>query len=99
MAECNSIKYNSNETLNIYPNLNAIRMNGQQQFSLNKINEIKDYFVTDNKERKLISKRLTKYTACFDYFVLSVTCSSISIASFTTVIDAPAGITSSSVAF
>ena len=99
MAECNSIEYNSNETLNIYPNLNAIRLNGQQQFSLNKINEIKDYFVADNKGRKLISKRLTKCIACFDYFVLSVTCSSISIASFTAVIGAPAGITSSSVAF
>ena len=40
MAECNSIEYNLNETLNIYPNLNAIQLNGQQQFSLNKINEI-----------------------------------------------------------
>ena len=32
---------------NIYQNLND-----QQQFRLNKINQIKDYFVTDIKERE-----------------------------------------------
>ena len=36
---------------NIYPNLSAIPLNDQQQFRLNKINEIKDYFVA---ERELI---------------------------------------------
>ena len=40
MAKCNS-----HETHNIYPNLN------EQQFRLNKINEIKDYFITKIKER------------------------------------------------
>ena len=53
MVECNS-----HETRNIYPNLND-----QQQFGFNKINEIKDYFCW-----KLISKRLSKYIACCDYF-------------------------------
>ena len=38
MAECNSVEYNSIETPNIYPNLNAIPLNEQQQFRLNKIN-------------------------------------------------------------
>ena len=37
-----------NKTPNIYPNLNAIPSNtnisNEQQFRLNKINEIKDYF-------------------------------------------------------
>ena len=42
MTECNS-----HETHNIYPNLNAIPVNEQQQFRLNKINEIKGYFVTE----------------------------------------------------
>ena len=46
-----------------------------------------------------MSKRLSKYIASFDYFdkqliVLSVTASSISIASFATVIGAPVGIAS-----
>ena len=37
-----------NKTTNIYPNLNAIPLNAnisnEQQFRLNKINQIKDYF-------------------------------------------------------
>ena len=85
MVECNS-----HETPNIYPNLN------EQQFRLNKINEIKDYFVAEIKERELMSKRISKYIASFDYFVkplivLLVTTGSISIASFATVIGTPVG--------
>ena len=73
----------------------------EQQFRLNKINEIKDYFVAEIKERELMSKRLSKYIASFDYFdksliVLSVTTGSISIASFAIVIGAPVGIVSAS---
>ena len=95
MTECNSIE------CNIYPNLNATPLNDQQQFRLNKINEIKDYFIAEIKERQLMNKRLSKYIASFDYFdklliFLSATTGSISIASFTTVIGAPVGITSAS---
>ena len=61
-------EWNSYETHNMYPNLNAIPLNNQQQFRLNKINEIKDYFVAEIKERELMSKRLGKYFAPFDYF-------------------------------
>ena len=43
MSECNS-----NETSNL----------DNQQFRLNKVNEIKDYFIDENKERELMSKRL-----------------------------------------
>ena len=39
-----------------------------QQFRLNKINEIKDYFTAEIKEYELMSKRLNKYIASFDYF-------------------------------
>ena len=92
MVECNSHKTN-----NMYPNLIAIPSNDQQQFRLNKINEIKDYFVAEFKERELMSKRLSKYIVSFDYFdkswiTLSVTTGSISIASSATVIGAPVGI-------
>ena len=95
MAECNS-----HETHNIYPNL-GVSLSDQQQFRLNKINEIKDYFVAGIKERELMSKRLSKYIASFDYFdkpliILSVTNGSISIASFATVIGAPGGIVNAS---
>ena len=91
MTECNSY-----EAHNIYPNLN-----NQQQFRLNKINEIKDFYITEIKHKELMSKILSKYIASFEYFdksliVLSVTTGSISVASFATVIGAPAGITSAS---
>ena len=87
MAGCNSVE------CNMYLNLSATPSN-EQQFRLNKINEIKDYFVAEIKERELMSKRLSKYIASFDYFdksliVLSVTTGSIYIASFSAVIGAP----------
>ena len=95
MVECHF-----HETPNMYPNLSA-PLSDQQQFRLNKINEIKDYFVAEIKKRELMSKRLSKYIASFDYFdksliVLSVTTGSISIASFPTVIGAPVGMVSAS---
>ena len=86
-----------NKTPNIYPNLNAIPSN-EQQFRLNKINEIKDYFLAEIRERKLISKNISKYIASLDYFdkswnVFSILSGSISIASFgSTVIGASAGV-------
>ena len=100
MTECNS-----HETHNIYPNLNSvplnkIPLNDEQQFRLKQINEIKDYFVPEIKEKELMSKTLFCNIA-FDYFdksliVLSVATGSISIASFATVIGAPVGIASAS---
>ena len=91
MTECDSY-----EAHNIYPNLD-----NQQQFRLNKINEIKDFYIAEIKQKELMSKILSKYIASFEYFdksliVLSVTTGSISVASFATVIGAPAGITSAS---
>ena len=84
----------------MYPNLNATLSN-EQRFRLNKINEIKYYSVTEIKERELMSRRLSKYIASFDYFdksliILSVATRSISIASFATVIGAPVGMMSAS---
>ena len=74
MAESNSF-----EAYNIYPNTHD-----KQQFRLNKINEVRYYFVADIKERESVSKRLCKYIASFDYFdksliVLSATSSSFSM--------------------
>ena len=89
MVECNFFEDNSTETSNL----------DNQQFRLNKINEIKDYFIAEIKERELMSKILSKYISSFDYFdksltVLSATSGSISIASFATVIGTPVGIAS-----
>ena len=100
MDECNSIKYDFHKTPNMYPNLNA-NISNDQQFRLNKINEIKDYFIAEIRERELMSKNLSKYIASFEYFdksliFLSVATGSISLASFVTVAGAPVGIMSSS---
>ena len=92
MAECNSIDtIKCNEASNL----------DNQQFRLNKINEIKYYFIAEMKERELMSKRISKNIASFDYFdksliVLSATSGSISIASYATVIGTPIGIASAS---
>ena len=77
------IKCNSVAAPNIYPNLN------NQQLGLNKINEIKDHFIAEIKERELMSKRDGKNIASFDYFdksfvALCVTSGSIFITSFAT---------------
>ena len=95
MAEYSSYETNNNS---IYQNLSP-NLSDDQQFRLKKINEIRDYFIAEIKERELISKRLSKYIALFDYFdksliVMSLTTGSISIASFVTVIGAPVGIVS-----
>ena len=92
--ECNSIEsieHNSIDTSNI----------NNQQFRLNKISNIEDYFIAEIKERELINKKLSKYISFFDYFdksliVLSVTSGGVSIASFAIVIGAPIGIASAS---
>ena len=57
--------------------------------------------IAEIKERELISKRVSKYIALFDYFdksliVLSIRTGSVSIASFATIIGAPVGIISAS---
>ena len=96
MDKYNSIEHDFNKTPNIYPNLSE-NVSNEQQLRLNKINEIKDYFLAEVRERELITKNPSKYIASFEYFnksliLLSVLASSISIASFASVIGAPAGI-------
>ena len=100
MPEYNFIEHNFRETLNVYPNLSA-NISHDQQFRLNKINEIKDYFIAEIRERELMSKNRSMYIDSFQYFdksliVLSVATGSISIASFGTVIGAPVGIMNAS---
>ena len=68
---------------------------------LKNIIQVFDNMIAEIKERELMSKRLRKYIASFDYFdksliVLSKISGSISIASFATVIGIPIGIASAS---
>ena len=53
-------------THNMYPNLSG-NISNDQQFRLNKINEIKDYFIAKIRERELMTKNLNKYIASFEY--------------------------------
>ena len=96
MVQCDSY-----ETRSIYPNLTATTLNNQQKFRINEINETKDYFVAEINERQSLSKMVSKHIASFHYFdksliVLCATSSSISIASFATVIGVHVGIASAS---
>ena len=84
MVESNSIESIEHKPINT-SNIN------NQQFRLNKIGEIEDYFFTEIKQRELMSTKLSKYISFFNYFdksliVLSVTSGCVSIASFTTVV-------------
>ena len=50
-------EHSSYDTNKLYANLE------DQQFRLNKINEVRDYFVAEIKERESMSKRISKYVA------------------------------------
>ena len=96
MDKYNSIEHDFYKTPNMYPNLSA-NISNEQQRRLNEINEIKDYFLAVIRERELISKNLSKYITSSEYFhksliFLSLVASSISSASFASVVGAPAGI-------
>ena len=84
-----------NEATNIYSNLSD-----QTKFRLNEISKIKDY-LEEIQERKLISKKLSKYIAAFDYFdksliVLPETSGGVSTISFASIIGALSGIATAS---
>ena len=84
---------------NIYSSLNAIPLSEQTKFRLDEVNKI--YFNSEIQEIKIISKKLGKYIAAFDYIdktliVLSTTSGGISINSFVSVIGVPVGIASAS---
>ena len=88
-TKCNSIECSSIESIE-HNSIDTLNLNNQQ-FRLNKISEIEDYFIAEIKKRELMSKKLSKYISFFDYFdksliVLSVKSGGVSVASFATVI-------------
>ena len=71
------------------------------KYRLDEINKIKEYFDNEIKERKDIIKKLNKYLVSFDYLdkifiTLSASISTLSIASYATVLGLPVGIVGSS---
>ena len=88
-------KSNSIETIN------KTNLIDQTKFTLSEVSKVERYFNQEIKGRKSNSKRLSKYVAAFDYIdkiliVLSTAGGGASIISFTTVIGAPAVISSAS---
>ena len=78
-----------------------LKMNNVNKYRLGEINKIKDYFNNEIKERKDIIKKLNKYLVSFDYLdkifiALSASFSTLSIASYASIIGASAGIAASS---
>ena len=73
----------------------------QTEIRLNEITEIENYFHQESNQRKLCSKKLSKYVTAFDYMdkvliVLSATTGRLSIVLFTSIVGAPVGIASAS---
>ena len=71
------------------------------KFRLDEINNIKEYFNAEIKERKDIIKKISKYIVAFDYadkvfITLSASFGTLSIASYAAVVGIPAGIAGAS---
>ena len=71
------------------------------KYRLDEINKLKEYFDNEIKERKDITKKLNKYLVSFDYLdkifiTLSASFSTLSIASYATVLGLQVGIAGSS---
>ena len=80
---------------------NFIELTDANKYRLDEINKIRDYFNNEIKERKGIIKKLNKYLVSFDYLdkifmTLSASFGTLSITSYTSVVDIPAGITGAS---
>ena len=59
MDECNSIECSSTEFIE-HSSIDTPNLNNEQ-FRLNEISEIEDYFITEIKESELMRKRLSRY--------------------------------------
>ena len=78
-----------------------LKLTDVNKYRLDEINKIKEYFDNEIKERKDIIKKLNKYLVSFDYLdkmfiTLSASFSTLSIASYATVLGLPVGIAGSS---
>ena len=80
---------------------NIIELTNVNNYRLDEINKIRDYFNNEIKERKDIIKKLNEYLVSFDYLdkifiALSASFGTLSIASYASVVGTPAGIAGSS---
>ena len=89
------------ELLKEYFKMNNVELTDVNNYRLNQIDKIKDYFNNEINERKGLIKKLNKYIVSFDYLdkiliTLSESFGMLSIASYTSVVGIPAGITGAS---
>ena len=89
MNECNSLE------------IDKAKLTEQTKIRLDIISEIENYFHQEINQRKLCSKKLSKYVAAFDYIdkvliVLVATNGGVSIISFSSVVGAPIRIATAS---
>ena len=83
--------------------IDKTNLTNQIKFRLDEISKIENYFIEEINQRKSCSKKLSKYVAVFDYIdqaliVLSATSGEVSIILFTSIVGAPVGIASASLA-
>ena len=95
MNKCNSIDCNFLEAID------KTDLSEQTKFRFDEISKIENCFIEEINQRKLCSKKLSKYVAVFNYIdqaliVLSATSGGVSIISFTSIVGAPVGIASAS---
>ena len=81
--------------------IDKTNLTNQTRFRLDEISKIENYFIEEINQRKLCSKKLSKYVAVFDYIdrdliALSATSGGVSIISITIIVGAPVGIASAS---
>ena len=92
---------NSNLEANEISKLKDLTAEPVTKYRLDEINNIKEYFNAEIKERKDIIKKNSKYIVAFDYadkvfITLSESFGNLSIASYATVVEIHAGITGTS---
>ena len=81
--------------------IDKTNLSEQTKFRLSVIIGIEDYFISEINQRKLYSKKLSKYVTAFDYIdkiliILSATSSGVCIISSASVVGVPVGIASAS---
>ena len=81
--------------------IDTTNLTGQTKYRLNEITKIEDYFNQEINQRKLCSKKLSKYVAAFNYIdnvliVLSATSGGVCIISSASVAGAPVGLAGAS---
>ena len=79
--------------------IDKIKLSDQTQFRIDEIKKIESYFNSEINQRKLTSKKLSKYVSTFNYInkiliVLNATTGGICIISHASVVGAPVGIAS-----